>query len=79
MSVAIALRRHAEKERDQDEADGLFLFRGKDEDFAAGGLWTVPVGLHSSSASLLPIMLQKQKIRSKIRIRRKRCMGVASF
>jgi hypothetical protein len=93
MGGAIALRCEAEDKRDQDEADGLFLFRSKDEDFAADRRWIVPVGFHSISALplvivlvlVLVIVLQGEKIRSKIRSkirirsRRNRCNGGRSL
>jgi hypothetical protein len=39
MSVAMVLCRQTENERQKHEADSLFLFRRKDENLAADGLW----------------------------------------
>lgn len=47
MNIAIVLCRQTENERNKHEADGLFLFRRKDENLAACRLWIVAARLHS--------------------------------
>jgi hypothetical protein len=47
MSVAMVLGRQTQDERKKHEADGLLLFRRKDENLAAYRLWRVTVRLHS--------------------------------